>query len=522
MGTEILSLDWPDAAADTGVISLRNYIGGEWVPAEGDDWVQVINPATGRLFARCPNSSQAEADRAVAAAKAAFWNWRLTPLPDRADMMFAFKQRLEDARDDLAQIITQEHGKTLKESKDELMRALQYVEDACCVGQTMRGDYTEDIAHGVDEYSVREPLGVFLILPPFNFPAMIACYFVWAVACGNTVVIKPSSQTPATIHYIVKLAEEVGFPKGVINIINGSGGAIGDHLLTHPDIAGVSFVGSSKVGLHIYDLACSRGKRAQVQGGAKNHVLVMEDAVMESSVNNVVSSCFGHVGERCFAVSNVLVVESRYEEFKEKFIAAAKALKVGNGLDPATTLGPVVNKRALENLHRQIEEGLAEGATMLLDGRNPDVPGYPDGCFIGPTILEARPGMQIFEEEAFGPVRCMMKVKDLAEAIDIINANAYGHTAVIYTETAKYARSFGQRCNVGQVGVNIGTPAPISFYPVGGRKLSFFGSTRGRAADAVDFYTDKKVVVSRWLTKLEFESATDQAFPEWSPAAGLW
>jgi malonate-semialdehyde dehydrogenase (acetylating)/methylmalonate-semialdehyde dehydrogenase len=243
---------------------------------------------------------------------------------------------------------------------------------------------------------------------------------------------------------------------------------------------------------------------------------------MGPTVRNVISSCFGHVGERCFAVSNVLVVESVYDEFKERFIEAAKALKVGAGMDPGTELGPVVSKRALQTLHNQIEAGLAEGAVMLLDGRNPAVEGYPDGCFLGPTILEAEPSMEIFEEEAFGPVRCFKKVKDIAEAIEIINQNRYGHTACIYTETAKYARSFMERCNVGQVGINIGTPAPIAFYPVGGRKLSFFGSTRGRAQDAVDFYTDKKVVVSRWLRKLDFESDTDKQFPEWSPAAGLW
>lgn len=505
-----------------GPLKLRNYIGGAWVPSETDRFAEVVDPATGEVLALAPNSTEADADRAVEAATKAFWNWRSTPLPERVELMFALRQKLLDHGDQLAEIITREHGKALTEARDELTRGIQYVEDACCVTQTMRGSYTGDIAHGVDEYTVREPLGVFLILPPFNFPAMISLYFVWAIACGNTTVIKPASPTPLTTHYIVNLAEECGFPPGVINVLNGSGGSIGDYLVGHPGIAGVSFVGSSKVGLHIYDTACAKGKRAQVQGGAKNHVLICEDAVMGPTVKNVISSCFGHVGERCFAVSNVLVVESLYDEFKERFIETAKALKVGAGMEPDTAIGPVVSKKALQKLHDQIESGLAEGATMLLDGRNPQVEGYPDGCFLAPTILEAQPGMEIFEEEAFGPVRCFMKVKDIGQAIEIINQNRYGHTACIYTETAKYARSFMERCNVGQVGVNIGTPAPIAFYAVGGRKLSFFGSTRGRAQDAVDFYTDKKVMVSRWLRKLDFESETDKRFPEWSPAAGLW
>lgn len=505
-----------------GPLTLANYIAGRWVPPTGGSYRDVINPANGQVYARCPNSTLEDADTAVAAAMSAFWGWRSTPLPERATMMFSLRQKMIDHSDELAEAITKEHGKGLREARDELTRTLQYVEDACAVTQTMKGLFTEDIAHGVDEYIVREPLGVFLVLPPFNFPAMISSYFVWAIACGNTTVIKPASPTPVTTHLIVKLATQCGFPDGVINIINGAGGAIGDHLTAHPDIAGVSFVGSSKVGLHIYSTACSKGKRAQVQGGAKNHVLVMDDAKMDEAVKNVVSSCFGHVGERCFAVSNVLVQESVYDQFKEKFIAQAKALKLGDGMDPSTTLGPVVSQRALNNLVAMVDKAEADGATILLDGRNPTVQGCPNGYFIAPTIIEAQPGMEIWEEEAFGPVRCIRPVKDLSEAVNIINASLYGHTAVIYTETGRYARSFANRVNTGQVGVNIGTPAPISFYPVGGRKLSFFGSTRGRANDAIDFYTDKKVVVSRWMEKSGLGAEEEGMAPVWSPAAGVW
>ncbi len=493
---------------------LRNYISGQWLKSATNDYAEVRNPATDEIIALCPMSLREEADQAVAAAREAFWGWRTTPVPDRLEYMFALKQKMEESKKDLAAIIVAEHGKTYKEALDELTRTLQYVEDACAITQLMKGSFSEDIAHGVDEYFIREPLGVFLMLPPFNFPAMIPTYFAWAVACGNTVVVKSSSFCPMTVEKITELAEQCGFPKGVVNLVHGSGNGVGNYLLTHPDVAGVSFVGSSKVGLDIYRMATASGKRAQVQGGAKNHAVVMEDAVLGESLKNVVSSCFGHVGERCFAVSNVVVVEAIYDEFKEKFIDAARKLKVGCGLDDTVSLGPIVSKRHLDKLLGQIDQGIKEGAKLLLDGRGVKVGGYPNGYFLGPTVFEAEPGMQIFEDEAFGPVRCLKKVKNFAEAVQVVNQSRYGHTAVIYTETGRYAREFIQRCDTGQIGVNIGTPAPIAFYPVGGRKLSFFGSTRGRANDAIDFYTDKKVVVSRWLKQAGFATTSgDSRFP---------
>ncbi|KJR97517.1 MAG: hypothetical protein VR68_12585 [Peptococcaceae bacterium BRH_c4a] len=490
---------------------LKNYIGGEWIDSTTGELLEIRNPATDELISLYPLSTLEEVDMAVAAAKKAFGGWRSTPIPKRVQLMFKLRYKLEEARKDLARTISLEHGKTFAEGLQEIERCLQYVEDACAVPETMRGDFTEDIARGVDEYYIREPLGVFVVLPPFNFPAMISAYFVWAIACGNTVVVKPSKYCPNTMIEMARIVEECGFPRGVVNVVNGSGSVAGNRLITHPDVAGVTFVGSSGAGRKIYEAACAHGKRAQCQGGAKNHLVVMEDARLDEGVlRNIINSCFGHVGERCFAGSNILIAESIYDEFKEKFIKAAQELKLGNGLDEGVTLGPVVDREHLDQLLREIESGVNEGAKLILDGRGVKVEGYPNGCFLGPTVFEAEPGMRIFTEEVFGPVRCLKKIKDLKEAIKIIDQNPFGHTAVIYTETGKYAREFIRRTNVGQVGVNIGTPAPIAFYPVGGRKISGFGSTRGRASDAVDFYTDKKVVVSQWLKPINL--GDDESF----------
>jgi malonate-semialdehyde dehydrogenase (acetylating)/methylmalonate-semialdehyde dehydrogenase len=278
---------------------------------------------------------------------------------------------------------------------------------------------------------------------------------------------------------------------------------VGERLCTHPDVAGVTFVGSSKVAEIVYRTATAHGKRAQCQGGAKNHVVVMPDAFLEDAIPNIVNSCFGHTSQRCFAVSNVLVHEKIYDAFRDRFIDACKGLKLGSGMDADADMGPVVSKAALERLHGAVELGMQEGARLLLDGRNPSVEKYPDGFFMGPTILESEPGMAVFREEIFGPVRCMKKFESFSQAIDVVNKSSFGHTAVIYTENGGWARHFIREVNTGQIGVNVGTPAPIAFYPVGGRKLSFYGSHRGRANDAVDFYTDKKVIVTRWNTGIK-------------------
>lgn len=479
------------------VPKLKNYVNGTWVDSATDTYLDVIDSLTDTPIALCPDSTIQEVDAAITAARAAFPGWRNTLPIRRADVLYALREKLLAANDELAQILVKEHGKTVSDAKGELMRAVQYVEHPIGIAELLKGDHSEDVGTGVDEYYIREPLGVFSILPPFNFPAMIALYFTWPVACGNTVVLKPSELCPMTMLRITELAEEAGFPPGVLNVVNG-GPSVGERLCSHPYVAGVTFVGSSRVAEKVYVTASSHGKRAQCQGGAKNHVVVMPDANLDAVLPNIVNSCFGHTSQRCFAVSNVLVHEAIYDRFMEKFLDACRALKLGSGFDSGTDMGPVVNRAALKRLTDAVAEAEKEGARVLLDGRNPSVDGYPNGLFLGPTIIEAEPGMQVFTEEVFGPVRCVKKIKNLQEGIDIVNYSKFGHTAVIYTESGGAARRFIREVDTGQVGVNIGTPAPIAFYPVGGRKISLFGSHRGRANDAVDFYTDKKVIVTRW------------------------
>ena len=485
---------------------LKNYINGAWVESSSAGQLEIVDSTNGEIVALCPDSTMDEVDSAVEAAKQAFPAWRNTIPTRRADRLYVLRDKLISAQDELAKIIVLEHGKTFSDAKGELMRAIQYVEHPCGIPELLKGSITEDVGSGVDEYFIREPLGVFAILPPFNFPAMIALYFTWPVACGNTVVIKPSELCPMTMLRIAEIAEEAGFPPGVLNVVNG-GPNVGERLCTHPDVEGVTFVGSSRVAEMVYKAATSRGKRAQCQGGAKNHVLVMPDAVLDAVIPNLVNSCFGHTSQRCFAVSNVLVHDDIYESFRDRFLEACSALKLGGGMDPGVNMGPVVSRAALDRLHIAIDHGIRHGATLLLDGRDPRVEQYPNGFFLGPTVLEAEPDTFVFTEEIFGPVRCLKKVTGLTEAIEIINRSSFGHTAVIYTETGGWARRFIREVDTGQVGINVGTPAPIAFYPVGGRKISFYGSHRGRANDAIDFYTDKKVVVTRWNKGYE---TTDQ------------
>jgi malonate-semialdehyde dehydrogenase (acetylating) / methylmalonate-semialdehyde dehydrogenase len=481
------------------VKKLRNYIDGTWVKSAAKKFIDIVDSSSGATIASCPNSTDAEVDAAVESSRNAFGSWRDTVPTRRADLLYRLRDKLLAATDELAEIIVLEHGKTFSDAKGELGRAIQYVEHPCGIPELLKGSISEDVGSGVDEYYLREPLGVFTILPPFNFPAMIALYFTWPVACGNTVVMKPSELCPMTMLRIAQLAEESGFPPGVLNVVNG-GASVGERLCTHPDVAGVTFVGSSPVAEKVYRTAASAGKRVQAQGGAKNHVVVMDDVSIETVLPNIVNSCFGHTSQRCFAVSNILVHEKIYKKFRDRFLAASQALVLGHGMDQGVDMGPVINKAALDRLHGAVEQGLKEGAKLLLDGRNPEVDGYPKGFFLGPTVFEAGPETSVFREEIFGPVRCIAKFGDIAEAVEIVNQSSFGHTAVIYTENGGLARYFVRKVDTGQVGVNVGTPAPIAFYPVGGRKISFYGSHRGRANDAIDFYTDKKVVVTRWNT----------------------
>lgn len=491
---------------------LSNHIGGQWTAsAASSEPIAVTDPATGEILAFAPRSTDDEVDAAVAAAVASFAAWRRTPVPTRAAMLFRYRQLLTEAIPELTELITAENGKTLDDAAGELVRAIQYVEHAAAAPELMKGAVTEEIATGVDIEYIREPLGPFAIIAPFNFPAMIPLYFSWAVACGNPVVIKPSEACPLTTIRLVELATQAGIPGGVVNMVLGDASVVRG-LCTHPDIAGVSFVGSSEVAAIVYRLASDEGKRCQAQGGAKNHMVVTDTAQLGKVMPNIVSSMFGNSSQRCFAGSNLLVYRRVYDEFLERFTDAVNALVLGPGRDGVSTLGPVISAAARTRFIDAVDAAEAAGATVLIDGRKADVPQYPGGNWLGATLVGADPDSAIWREELFGPVRCISAVDDLDAAIAIINESRYGHTAAIYTELGGVAREFRQRVDTGQIGINVGTPAPIAFYAVGGRKASFYGSLRGRANDAVDFYTDKKVVVSTWHLDTSSPAPVDPAF----------
>ncbi len=476
---------------------LQNYVAGEWVDIDSTGDVIVSDPATGEGLAVHPMSSNSAVDSAVRAAADAFGEWRRTPVPTRAAMMFRYRHLLHEARDELAMTIVRENGKSVSEALGELLRAIQYVENAATVPETQKGAVTENVATAVDIEFIREPLGVFVVIAPFNFPAMIPLYFSWAVATGNTVVVKPSEHCPLTTVRMIELAAEAGFPPGVINMVLGDKSAV-EALSDHDLVEGLTFVGSSEIAATVYQRVTGNLKRCQAQGGAKNHLVVTDTAALDRCVANISSSLFGCASQRCFAGSNLLVYRSIYDDVVQRLVTQAESLKLGVGTDPDAGMGPVINAAALERYVAAIDAAEAAGARLLVDGRGATVEGYPDGHWLGPTLIEAEPGSAIWDTELFGPVRCIHPVDSLDEAIDTINASDYGHSAVIYTERGGLARRFRQSVETGQVGINVGTPAPIAFYPVGGRKSSFYGALRGRGVDAVDFYTDKKVVVSTW------------------------
>lgn len=489
--------------------TLRNLAGENWVEPTGPV-IDVTDPATGSVIAHQPASTRAEVDAVIEAAAAAFWKWRMTPVPTRAAIMFRYRELVNAAVDELADIIVRENGKTVAEAKGELLRGLQYIEHACAIPELMKGSVSEEIGTAVDIEYIREPLGVFGIIAPFNFPAMIPLYFTWAVACGNTVVIKPSELCPLTTIRLVELALEAGFPPGVVNVALGGPDVVAA-IAEHPAVAGVSFVGSSHVAGEVYRMVTAQGKRCQSQGGSKNHLVVTDSAVLERCMPNIVSSMFGNASQRCFAGSNLLVYRNVWDEVMDLFLDRVRALRLGPGTDPETTLGPVISAASRDRLAKAVDDAERAGAEILVDGRGATVEGYENGYWIGPSVVHADPTSPLFIEELFGPVRCVLPVSGLEEAIEIINRSSYGHTAAIYTEYGADAREFRQRVQTGQIGVNIGTPAPIAFYPVGGRKTSLYGSHRGRANDAVDFYTDKKVIVSTWHRSTA-EAAVDPAF----------
>src|SRR5947207_12006546 len=479
--------------------TLRNLIGGEWVDASPSDCLEITNPATVEPLARVPLSTRRDVDQAVAAARAAFPAWRAVPPVVRARHLFQLKQVLEQHFDEVSHIITRENGKTLDEARGSVRRGIENVEHACGIPTLMMGKALEDVAAGIDCEYIRQPLGVFAAITPFNFPAMVPCWFwPYAIATGNTFILKPSEQVPFSSTRIVELAIEAGLPAGVLNLVHGGKEAV-TAILQHPGIAGVSFVGSSPVAKYVYQEAAKSGKRVQALGGAKNHVIVMPDADMDRAVANISESLFGCAGQRCLAGSVVVAAGKAYEPFRERLLCAAKDLRLGYGLEPGVSMGPVVSAKHKEKVLSYVEAGRKDGATLLLDGRASKVEKHPRGHFVGPTVFDGvQPDMTIGSEEIFGPVASVSHVGNLDEGIDIVHRSGFANATSIFTQSGKAAREFRYRVGVSMIGVNIGVAAPMAFFPFGGTKGSFFGDLKAHGQDSIEFYTDKKVVISRW------------------------
>lgn len=483
--------------------TLKNYINGEWVEDGRVDTLPVINPATGEAVARVPLSSPETVDRAVRAAQAAFASWRSVPPLERAHYMFPLRDALVTHAEELAQLVTTEHGKTLADARGSVQRAIENVEVAAGIPSLQMGYGLENGAgSGIDEEAVRRPLGVFAAVAPFNFPLMVPFWFMpYAVATGNTFIIKPSEQVPLSQRLVFELIDGLGLPPGVVNLVNGARDTV-DALVDHPGIRGISFVGSSAVAKYIYARAAANGKRVQAAGGAKNVIVVMPDAVLDKTIPNVITSAFGSSGQRCLAGSIIVPVGPAHEPVREALLDAIRSIRVGSGLDPDVTMGPVISAASRDRILEAVEGGVAEGATLLTGGKAAQVPGYEGGFFVEPPLLDdVKPGTRLATEEIFGPVLSMMPVETLDEAIGIIQSSPYGNAASIFTEHGGWARQFGTRLDVGNVGVNIGVAAPMAYFPFGGARDSFFGTLHGQGRDAIDFFTDRQIVIRRWFSE---------------------
>jgi malonate-semialdehyde dehydrogenase (acetylating)/methylmalonate-semialdehyde dehydrogenase len=478
---------------------IPNYIAGQWTSALGTDALPITDPATGELLDHVPLSTAADVGNAVTAAVQAFPNWRNTPVTERIHILFRLRALLEANLDSLAETMTREHGKTKAESLGELRRGIESITHACAMPTLMMGESLENIAPGIDCETIRQPLGVFAVITPYNFPVMIPLWFwPFAVATGNTVVLKPSERDPLTHQRIVDLAALAGLPAGVLNVVHGNHSTVGA-LLDHPDVKGVSFVGSTAVAKSLYTRAAAAGKRVQALGGAKNHLIVLPDADLEASAAAAVASAYGATGQRCLAGSMVVGVGDAYRPVRERILDGAASQKLGNGLDPAVTMGPLISNPHRERVAGYVAAGAREGATLLLDGRNAAVKSLPHGHWFGPTVFEnVLPGMSIGKDEIFGPVIGLNRADSLEAAIALVHQNPYGNAVSLFTRSGAAARQFRYHAGISMIGVNIGVVAPMAFFPFGGSRGSFYGDLKAQGRDAIEFYTDKRVVISKW------------------------
>src|SRR5271155_3591032 len=487
------------SAVLTAAPELQNYVNGQWRRSSATEFVDVTNPATMELLARTPISTSADVDAAVQAAADAFPAWRRTPPGERIQYLFKLKTLLEEHIDELATITTRENGKTFSEAKAEMRRGIENVEVACGIPMMMQGHVLEDVTPGVDEMQIRQPLGVVAAIVPFNFPAMISFWFLpYAIACGNTFVLKPSERVPLTMHRAMELLEKTGLPKGVVNIVNG-GKDVVNALCDHPEVRAISFVGSTPVAKHVYTRAAASGKRMQCQGGAKNHVIVLPDADMDLAKQIISDSAFGCAGQRCLAVSVAVTIGDAQKTFRDAIADAASSIKVGFGLDTGVQMGPVITKESKSRIESLIATGVSDGAKAVVDGRNHKVTGHENGNFLKPTVLDGVPASSsLANTEIFGPVLSLIHANTIEEAIEFIRKSPYGNQASLFTTSGAAARKFRYEAPAGNIGINIGVAAPMAYFPFSGWKDSFFGILHAQGKDAVEFYTETKIVVERW------------------------
>jgi malonate-semialdehyde dehydrogenase (acetylating)/methylmalonate-semialdehyde dehydrogenase len=489
----------PAPASSAGIPTVKLIIGGKLVESKTTEWRDVVNPATQEVLARVPFATPSEVEAAVASAREAFKTWRKVPVSARARVFLKYQQLIRENMQSLAAILTAEQGKTLPDAEGDVFRGLEVVEHAAGIGNLQLGELANNVANGVDTYSLLQPLGVCAGITPFNFPAMIPLWmFPMAIACGNTFVLKPSEQDPMVTMRLCELAMDAGVPPGVLNVVHG-GEAVVNALCDHADIKAISFVGSTRVGTHVHQRASAAGKRVQCMMGAKNHAIVMPDANKQHALNALAGAAFGAAGQRCMAVSvAVLVGEAR--NWIPDVVAKAKTLKIGVGTESGVDVGPLVSCAAHERVNSLIERGTADGAKLELDGRKPTVAGYEKGNFVGPTVFSGvKPGMTIYEQEIFGPVLCLAEAATLDEAIELINANPNGNGTAIFTQSGAAARKFQEEIDVGQVGINVPIPVPVPMFSFTGSRASKLGDLGPYGKQVVLFYTQTKTVTARWF-----------------------
>lgn len=480
---------------------LKNYIKGQWVESKEKKTIDVLNPASQEVLARVPygKGTACDIEDAVAAASEALNEWRQVPVMRRVQPLYKLKALLEEHQEEIARLITLECGKSYAESVAEMQRGIENVETACATPTLMQSEFSENIASGIDEFMIRQPVGVTACISPFNFPGMIPFWFLpYAIACGNSFILKPSEKVPVTMNRVFELIDQMDLPDGLINLVHGGKESV-DALLDHQEVRAISFVGSTAVARYIYQRGAANGKRVQAQGGAKNPVIVMPDCDIEMTAKIIADSVYGCAGQRCLAASNIVTVGDKEGQIKEALLEAAKNKHTGFGLDEGVEMGPVITPESKTRVEKLIEQGLAEGASLLLDGRGASISGYEKGNFIKPTILEnvAQEG-KLACTEIFGPVMSLLPMDTLDQAIDFVNGNSYGNMACLFTASGLHARTFRNRANAGNIGINIGVAAPMAQFPFSGWNESFFGDLHGQGRHAIEFYTQTKVVIERW------------------------